>query len=81
MGIRLILALVVGLTCFSCQSEYGERMSKAIALKKKYENVLLHCNNAKNPMMKLQLNAIKKEIQFHATVSGNEQLFLEEVWN
>jgi len=76
-----MIVLVVGLTCFSCQSEYGERMSKAIALKKKYENVLLHCNNAKTPSMVMQLNAIKKEIQFHATVSGNEQLFLEEVWN
>ena len=71
----------LGILVTSCQSEYGERMKKALELKKEYQKVHIHLQNSKNPNLITQLSAIRKEIRFHATVSGNEQLFLEEIWD
>lgn len=79
MNLRLLLLLVLTAFAFqSCQSEYGERMSKAIALKRKYEAVQAQLMDDD---VKIQLADIEKEIKFHATLSGNESLFLEQIWN
>ena len=75
------VVLGIGILITSCQSEYGERMKKALQLKKEYQKVHLHIQNSKNPNLITQLSAIRKEIRFHATISGNEQLFLEEIWD
>lgn len=53
-------------------------MSKAIALKRKYEAVQAQLMDDD---VKIQLADIEKEIKFHATLSGNESLFLEQIWN
>ena len=76
-----LIIVVLGILVTSCQSEYGERMKKALQLKKEYQKVHLHIQNSKNPNLITQLSAIRKEIRFHATISGNEQLFLEEIWD
>jgi hypothetical protein len=76
-----LIVLGLGILVASCQSEYGERMNKALQLKKEYQKVHIHLQNSKNPNLITQLSEIKKEIRFHATVSGNEQLFLKEIWN
>jgi hypothetical protein len=56
-------------------------MSKALALKEKYNQVQDVLYTTKNPYLEVQLSEIEKEIEFHATLSGNETLFLEQVWN
>ena len=76
-----LIIVGLGILITSCQSEYGERMKKALQLKKEYQKVHIHLQNSKNPNLITQLSAIRKEIRFHATVSGNEQLFLEEIWD
>ena len=76
-----LIILVLGILLTSCQSEYGERMKKALELKKEYQKVHIHLQNSKNPNLITQLSAIRKEIRFHAAVSGNEQLFLKEIWD
>jgi len=77
----VFVALVLVVLITSCQSEYGERMKKALQLKKEYQKVHIHLQNSKNPNLITQLNEIRKEIRFHAAVSGNEQLFLKEIWD
>ena len=82
MKLRILLLLsVAGLALQSCQSEYGERMSKAMELKKEYQKVQLNMDGSGNSGLKIQLSEIEKEIEFHATLSGNESLFLKEIWN
>lgn len=75
------VVLGIGILITSCQSEYGERMKKALQLKKEYQKLHIHLQKSNNPNLISQLSEIKKEIRFHATVSGNEQLFLKEIWN
>lgn len=75
----LLILVVIGAT--SCQSEYGERMKKALKLKKEYQKVHGSLVQSKDPVLKIQLSEIKKEILYHAAISGNEQLFLQEIWN
>jgi hypothetical protein len=74
--ILLLILLVSALSNTSCESEYSERMCKAIVLKKKHEE--LKSTNKRN--LKEVLNDIEQEIKNHATLSGNEELFLKEIW-
>jgi hypothetical protein len=76
--ILLLSFIVVGLE--SCQSEYAERMENAIALKRKYMEVKDVMNESNNINLIKTLEDIENEINFHAKVSGNEELFLKEVW-
>lgn len=81
MKIFIVLLLVISSTLMSCQSEYSERMSKALVLKEKYNQVQDVLYTTKNPYLEVQLSEIEKEIKFHATLSGNESHFLEQVWS
>jgi hypothetical protein len=76
--ILLLSFIVFGLE--SCQSEYAERMENAIALKRKYMEVKDVMNESNNINLIKTLEDIENEINFHAKVSGNEELFLKEVW-
>ncbi len=76
----LLLFLAVGglFAITSCSSEYSERLDKAKVLKQELskamedqERVGLNFNN--------EIAEIIKEIDFHAKVSGNEELFLQEL--
>lgn len=81
MKSRILLVIIAaGFGLQSCQSEYGERMDKALKLKREYEKVQSDMYGSKNPSLKIQLSEIEKEIQFHAVLSGNEPLFLKEIW-
>lgn len=80
MRLFTILLLMTCSSLISCQSEYGERMSKALMLKEKYNEVQSLLFDTKNPYLEIQLSEIEKEIKFHATLSGNETHFLEQVW-
>lgn len=77
----MLLLLVTSLFALqSCQSEYSERMSKAVKLKEQYQRVQDNMVT-QNPDLQIQLSKIENEIRFHAALSGNESLFLEEIWN
>lgn len=78
--LTIITALFVGLGFQSCQSEYSERMSKAIALKKKHTEIQNILVESKNESLKATLNEIEKEIKIQAAISGNEELFLKQLW-
>lgn len=80
MRLIMFLLLVACSSLVSCQSEYGERMSKALMLKEKYNEVQNMLFDTKNPYLEIQLSEIEKEIKYHATLSGNESHFLEQVW-
>lgn len=76
----LLLFLAVGglLTITSCTSEYSERLDKAKELKQELSKAMedkkrigLDFND--------EIAEIIKEIDFHAKVSGNEELFLQEL--
>ena len=75
-----ITAIFIGLGVQSCQSEYSERMAKAIELKKKHTEIQNILSESKNPGLKAALNDIEKEIRIQAAISGNEELFLKELW-
>lgn len=75
------IVLGLGILLASCQSEYSERMNKAMQLKKEYQKVHKYLKSSKSSKLIAHLSEIKREIRFHASVSGNEELFLQEVWN
>ncbi len=77
----LLLSLFVAFGLQSCQSEYSERMSKAMRLKAEYQKVRNSMYHSENPVLQFQLSKIEKEIRFQATLSGNERHFLHEIWN
>jgi len=82
MKLRILLLIIVaGFGLQSCQSEYGERMSQALKLKQEYQKVQSDMYGSNNPSLKIQLSEIEKQIKFHAVLSGNEPLFLKEIWS
>ena len=65
----------------SCKSEYHERLEQAQGLKEKM--VMMEASNDLLPRERLvkEIKTLEKEIRFLAKVSGNEDLFLVEVYN
>ena len=55
-------------------------MAKAIELKKKHTEIQNILSESKNPGLKAALSDIEKEIRIQAAISGNEELFLKELW-
>ena len=78
--ITIISAVFIALGLQSCQSEYSERMAKAIELKKKHTEIQSILLESKNPNLKATLTDLEKEIKIQAAISGNEELFLRELW-
>lgn len=78
--ILFISAILFGLGLQSCQSEYSERMAKAVELKRKHSEIQNILMDTENPSLKAELTDIEKEIKIHAAISGNEELFLKELW-
>jgi hypothetical protein len=78
--ITVILLFFVGLGFQSCQSEYTERMKKAIELKRKHTELRNIMNQSENQLIKTLLSELEREITIQAKISGNEELFLKELW-
>lgn len=72
---------LIGLGLQSCQSEYAERMTKAIELKRKHTALKVMMTESENPGLKNLMSDLEKEISLQAKISGNEELFLKEIWN
>lgn len=76
-----LVSLLLVISLGSCKSEYEERLEQARELKERMQLVEsnLASNNAKN--LSAELESLQEEIQFLAKVSGNEKLFMQEVFN
>lgn len=71
---------MVGVGLSSCQSEYSERMATAIELKGKYMEVKDIIDESNNSNLRPMLTEIEEEINLQAKISGNEELFLKQIW-
>jgi hypothetical protein len=76
-----LVSLLLVISLGSCESEYEQRLEQARELKERMQWVEsnLASNNAENVSRELKL--LQDEIQFLAKVSGNEKLFMQEVFN
>ena len=76
-----ISVLLLNIMLCSCKSEYHERLEQAQGLKEKM--VMMEASNDLLPRERLvkEIKTLEKEIRFLAKVSGNEDLFLVEVYN
>ncbi len=71
---------MLGVVVASCSSEYHERL----AIAKDLKNQLVRTMNNRDLLGDIaleEINEIKNEIDFHAKISGNEELFFEELDN
>ncbi len=64
----------------SCTSEYEERLEQGKALKDRLELVKGTSYYISNSQLASEVIEIKNEISLLAKVSGNEELFLKEVF-
>lgn len=64
----------------ACKSEYHIRLEQAKELRKKM--IMVEASNNLLPRKQLidELKSMREEIEFLAKVSGNEELFLKEVY-
>lgn len=68
---------LLGLT--SCTSEYEERMEIAKTLKDKIETAR-STNESQSMFLNEEISELESKIYFHAKVSGNEALFIKELF-
>ena len=81
MRIAVIISLfLIGLGFQSCQSEYSERMANAVELKRKHSELKNMLVESTNPGLKTLISDLEREIYLQAKISGNEDLFLKELW-
>lgn len=69
----LLLMILSSFLFYGCQSEYHERMEKALRLKEDY--LKIKSSSADDQA----LSKIKDEIFILAKISGNEDTFIEEL--
>lgn len=73
-----LLLLLFGLG--SCTSEYQERLEEAKKLKDRIAMIEESNFISPNEKMREEITSIEEEIHFLAKISGNEELFLSEIF-
>lgn len=81
MRIVITTSLLLLMSLASCKSEYDERMEQALELKEKIVLVERSNNLAPRKSLITEIEMLNEEIQFLAKISGNEELFLQELFN
>lgn len=81
MRIVITTSLLLLMSLASCKSEYDERMEQALELKEKIVLVERSNNLAPRKSLMTEIEMLNEEIQFLAKISGNEELFLQELFN
>ncbi len=76
---RLLFTILVGISVTSCKSEYEERMEKAREIKCEMER-LTKQSQVMGMAFDTEINELESQIEFHAKVSGNQDLFLKELF-
>ncbi|MFT5858591.1 MAG: hypothetical protein ACI865_000679 [Flavobacteriaceae bacterium] len=81
MRLIIVSFLLLGLLLTSCKSEYEERLEEAKELKVRI--TMVEASNSLLPRQNLvnEIEILEEEIFFLAKVSGNEQLFLDELYH
>ncbi|MEJ6582992.1 MAG: hypothetical protein QNL61_05040 [Crocinitomicaceae bacterium] len=77
----LLLLLLSGLSLTSCTSEYEECVKEGITLKKRLIGLESNDLMISGDTNSIEAKEIYNEINLLAKVSGNEQLFLQEVFS
>lgn len=75
-----IVSLLVSLSLSSCKSEYEERLEQARVLKERMSIVEANSSIREQSNLTSEMRNLEQEILFLAKVSGNEKLFLKEVY-
>lgn len=76
----LLLFFALGLFLYSCTSEYEERLSQGLSLRERLAMIEQTQALAENPRLEEEIAEIRNEINLLAKVSGNEELFLQQVF-
>lgn len=81
MKLSLVSLLLVLLPLSSCKSEYEERLEEARELKARMSLVEANLSIYEQYGLPNEIAELQQEIEFLAKVSGNEKLFLQEIYN
>lgn len=81
MKLILVSILLVILSLSSCKSEYEERLEEARELKARMTLVEANLSIYEQCDLPNEIKSLQEEIEFLAKVSGNEKLFLQEIYN
>lgn len=76
-----LVSLLVLLSLSSCKSEYEQRLEQARKLKDRMSLVEVNVSMNERTDLSNEIELLHEEIEFLAKVSGNEKLFLKEVYN
>lgn len=76
-----LVSLLVLFSLMSCESEYQQRLEQARKLKVRMSLVEAKISSNKHSDLSNEIELLEEKIQFLAKVSGNEKLFLKEVYN
>lgn len=80
-ALTLITFGILAATMSSCTSEYEECLEQGRCLKEKLVEAQNSYTNFSNSNLIQEIEMIQKEIILLAKVSGNEELFLHEIYN
>lgn len=75
-----LVSLLVLLSLSSCKSEYEERLEEALELKERMSLVDANSSIYEEYDLYNEKKVLDDQIRFLAKVSGNEKLFLEEIF-
>lgn len=75
-AIILLLPLILG----ACSSEYGECMREAHQIKMRIEKMKANASMFSSDELDREIASLHAEIRFLAKVSGNEAIFLSEIF-
>ena len=78
--LQFVFAATVVISFSSCTSEYEERLQKAKKIRAEIIRIEQESKNL-GIVFDQELKELQTEIQFHARVSGNEDLFFKELMN
>ena len=78
---KSLLLTFLSILLFSCKSEYEERLAQAKVVRVKIEKLQSMDEFGINIALQEEINDLHDEIVFLSKVSGNENKFLEELFN
>lgn len=76
-----LLLTFLSILLFSCKSEYEERLAQAKVVRVKIEKIQSMDEFGIDIALQEEINDLRDEIIFLSKVSGNENKFLEELFN
>lgn len=79
---RLLLGILITTSLLSCQSEYDRQLDFGKSLVKKESKIVNQLVETHfNDSAREELISLKKQLNKHAVLSGNKELFMEQMAN